>query len=332
MTDTSDGGDNSDRTEIFTRAVSSALPNATIDTIETAGPSWNQTTQVARVSFLDSESVYCKITPNDLDGTELRAETGAIRYAGANTPVTVPTVVETTADPVPALVTEPVAGTPVDNEWFDVSPERRETLACRLGRTLASIHAERFDRPGEIVGGDTDKLVIEHAPWPDVLRKDILENRRLAETSRFDPEYDRLLDAIEANREKLTDIPARLLHCDPATPNCFDTGDDRLTMLDWGNSVVGDPVRGLNRAREQALASLREPASDRLVGALHEGYRDVAGSLPPGFTERNAVYDVVIQLASAGYVERLAEWRDESETELTAWLRDDLDRRLSLIE
>ncbi len=327
-----DGEHNSGQTEMFTRAVSSALPDATIDTIETAGPSWNQTTRVARVSFFDSEPVYCKVTPNDLDGTELRAEKGAIRYAGANTPVTVPTVVAMTTGPVPALVTEPVAGTPVDEEWFDVSPERRETLARRLGRALASLHAERFDRPGEIVGGDTDELVIEHAAWPEVLRTEVLENRRLAETSRFDPEYDRLLDAIEANRETLKDVPARLLHCDPATPNCFDTGDQRLTMLDWGNSVVGDPVRGLNRAREQALAGLREPASDRLVGALHDGYRDVAGSLPSGFTERKAVYDVVIQLASAGYVERFAQWHDESEAELTAWLRDDLDHRLSLIE
>jgi len=44
------------------------------------------------------------------------------------------------------------------------------------------------------------------------------------------------------------------------------------------------------------------------------------------------VYDVVIQLSTAGYVERFAEWRDESEAELTAWFRDDLDRRLSAIK
>lgn len=324
-------GERPDCADLFARAVRNTIPEATVETVETAGPSWNQTTQVARVALTDG-AVYCKITPNDPDGVELRGEAGAIRYVGANTPVTVPTVAGTTTDPVPALVTEPVAGTAVDSEWFDTTPQRRETLARRLGRTLASIHTETFDRPGEIVDGDADDLVVDHAPWSDVLREAVVENRRLAETDRFDPEYDRLLDAIEANRDLLAGVPARLLHCDPATPNCFDTGEDRLTVLDWGNSVVGDPVRGLNRAREQALAGLCEPAPERLVTALHAGYRDVADELPPGFDERKPVYDAVIQLSTAGYVERFAEWRDESEAELTARLRDELDRRLSLIE
>jgi Phosphotransferase enzyme family. len=307
-------------------------PRTTVHKVEQAGPTWNQTTQVARVTLASGETVYCKLTPTNPEGRELRGEAAAIRYAAVNTSVTVPTVVGTTTDPVPALVTEPVRGTPVDDGWFDATPDRRETLARRLGHTLASIHAERFDCPGEIVDGDGEELIVDHAPWPDVLHSAVKQNHRLAHTDRFDLEYGRLLDAIDANRETLTGVPARLLHCDPATPNCFDTGDDRLTMLDWGNSVVGDPVRGLNRAREQSLKTLREPASNRLVTALHEGYRAVAGGLPPGFGERKPVYDAIIQLSTAGYVERFAEWREESEAELTAWFHDDLDRRLSQIE
>ncbi|PSP15610.1 hypothetical protein BRC62_07010 [Halobacteriales archaeon QH_10_67_13] len=158
-------------TRTVTRAVRTSLPEATVDAVEPAGPTWNQTTRVARVTLTDGEAVYCKVTPDDPDGAELRGEAAAVRYAAANTPVTVPTVLAVTTDPVPALVTEPVAGTPVDEEWFDAAPERRETLARRLGRSLASVHARRFDRPGEIVGGDGDGLVVEHAPWPDVLEQ-----------------------------------------------------------------------------------------------------------------------------------------------------------------
>lgn len=324
--------DRDDFTPTVTRAVRTVLPEAAVGAVEPAGPTWNQTTRVARVALTDGEAVYCKVTPGDPDGAELRGEAAAVRYAGANTPVTVPTVCAVTTDPVPALVTEPVAGTPVDEEWFDAPPERRETLARRLGRSLASVHARRFDHPGEIVDGDGDGLVVEHASWPDVLVQAVKRNRRLAETDRFDPEYNRLLDAIGTSRKRLTGTPARLLHCDPATPNCFDTGDDRLALLDWGNSVIGDPVRGLVRAREQSLKTLREPTPERLVTALHEGYRSVAGDLPPGFSERAAVYEAMIGLSTAGYVERFAEWRDESEAELTAWFRDDLDQRLSAIE
>ncbi|MEZ3145683.1 phosphotransferase family protein [Halobaculum sp. MBLA0143] len=327
---TTDESEGSLDTELFTRVVRRALPDATVETVGPAGPTWNWTTEVARVTFTDRDPVYCKATPGDPDGAELRAEAGVLEYVGLNLPVTVPSVVGTTAEPA-ALLTEPAAGTAVADEWFETTPDRRVTLAERLGRTLATVHTERFDRPGEITGGDADELAVDHTPWPDVLRAAVVENRRLAPTDRFDSEYARLLEAIDAARERLTDPPARLLHCDPATPNCFDTGDDRLTLLDWGNSVVGDPVRDLTRAREQALAPLREPAPERLVDALRRGYRAVAGELPES-AERGAVYDATIQLSTADYVERFAEWREESEAELTAWFREELDRRLSRIE
>ncbi|MEZ3117236.1 phosphotransferase family protein [Halobaculum sp. MBLA0147] len=319
---------------LFERVVRRALPDASVASVADAGPSWNRTTRVARVTFDHREPVYCKVTPDAETATELRAEAGTLRYVAANTPVSVPRVVATTRDPVPGLLTAPVAGDAVSAEWHaeETTTERRETLARRLGRTLATTHEERFERPGTITDGDADGLAVDHAPWPDVVAADVRENRRHAETDRFDAAYERLLDAIESERDRLTDGPARLLHCDPATPNCFDTGDDRLTLLDWGNAEVGDPARDVARARVQALASLRESPPTNLVEAFHAGYRDVAGSLPDGLGARGPVYEAVIQLGTAGYVERFAEWRTESVAELTEWFHEDLDRRLSQIE
>lgn len=318
--------------ELLARVVRRSLPATTIETITPAGPSWNRVTEVGRVTFTNRDPVYCKLTPDEPDSTELCAEAGTLEYVGANLPVTVPAVVGTTMEPVAALVTEPVAGTAVTDEWFETTLDRRVTLAERLGRTLATIHHERFARAGEITGGDADSLTIDNAPWPEVLRTAVIENRRLAPTDQFSSEHARLLDAIDAAWERLADSPARLLHCDPATPNCFTTGDDRLTLLDWGNSVVGDPVRDLIRAREQVLAPFREPAPDRLVTALHCGYRSVTDGLPPGIADRGPIYAAMIQTSTADYVERFAEWHEESVSELTAWFHEDLERRLSLIE
>lgn len=326
-----DEADDSPDTEQFTRVARCALPDARVETVVPAGPTWNWTTEVARIEFTDRAPVYCKATPGDLDGAELRTEAGALAYVGATLSVTVPSVVATTAEPVPALLTEPAVGTSVADEWYETTADRRATLAERLGRTLATVHTARFDRAGEITGGDTDGLTVDHTPWPDVLRADVAESRRVTPTDRFDTEYARLLDALDTCRDRLADPPARLLHCDPATPNCFDTGDDRFTLLGWGNAVVGDPVRDLVRAREQTLAPLRDPPPDRLVDALHRGYSDIAGEVPEA-PERAAVYEAAIGLSTADYVGRYAEWREESETELTAWFRDELDRRLSAIE
>lgn len=331
---TDHGGGPTDGETLFERVVRRSLPDASVVGVEAAGPSWNRTTRVARVTFEHREPVYCKVTPDAETDAELRAEAGTLRYVAANTSVTVPRVVATATEPVPGLLTAPVAGNAVADEWHaeDTSADRRETLARRLGRTLATVHGEQFERPGTITDGDADGLVVDHAPWPDVVAADVRENRRHAETDRFDAEYDRLLDAIESERDRLTGVSSRLLHCDPATPNCFDTGDDRLTLLDWGNAEVGDPARDVARARVQTLAGLRESPPDPLVDAFHAGYRDVAGSLPDGLAARAPVYETVIQLGAAGYVERYAQWREESVAELADWFHDDLDRRLSRIE
>ncbi|ERH14026.1 MAG: putative aminoglycoside phosphotransferase [halophilic archaeon J07HB67] len=329
MESTDEPGDTVD-TELFTRVVRHGLPDVTVETVTPGGPSWNPVTEVARVGFADRDPVYCKAAPGDHEG-DLRAEAGTLDYVGATLRVRVPSVVRVTTEPVAALLTEPVAGRAVADEWFETTPERRATLAERLGRTLATVHTERFDRAGEITGGDPDGLALDHAPWPEVLRAGVTETQRRAPTDRFDPECARLLDAIDDSRDRLADPPARLLHRDPATPNCFDTGDDRLTLLDWGNSVVGDPVCDLVRAREQVLAPSREPAPDRLVAPLRRGYRAVAGGVPSA-ADREPVYEAAITLSTAGFVDRLAEWREESVAELTAWFRAELDGRLSAVE
>lgn len=312
-------------------ALGAAFPDRDVDDVRGTGPSWNDANRTVAVAFADGGRAYLKVAA-DGDGTRVARERAVLAYAGATCGVAVPRVLASDPDAdVPYLATAPLAGRSLLEPWAAAGEPGRAELARRVGRALATVHADRFEAHGQVTGGGADGLDVRTAPWPDVLAERIEGTRELAPCDRFDGHFDDVLAAVAGSRDLLDDAPAALVHGDPAKPNCF-VDDDGVGLVDWELAHVGDPARELHRARDQLLGGLRTDAPDRLVAALREGYADRAGGLPDGFAERRPVYGAVRFLGVSGYFDRWAEFADEPRDELAAWVDAEMDRRLAALQ
>lgn len=310
-------------------ALDDAFPGRRVDDVRTTGPSWNERNRTVRVTFEDGEAVYLKTSTGD--GRALARERAVVAHVAATSDVPVPTVLASDPDGAPPyLVTAPVDGESLLGPWSERDVAGRVPLARQVGETLARVHAVRIEGHGHVVGGSAGGLDLDATPWPDVLVEMTREMRAIAPSERFDGHYDAVVAAVEANRGLLSDAPAALCHGDPAVPNCFLTGNS-VGLLDWERAHGGDPARDLYRARRQQLDSMREDAPDRLVEALYDGYREVAGGLPDGFAERRPVYEAVWFLSYSGFFENWLAFRDESPAELAEWVERGMERRLAAI-
>lgn len=313
-------------------AIERAFPDRAVASVDDPGPSWNDDNRAVEVTFEHGEPAraYLKVAL-DGDGSRVRRERAVLAYVQTHRSVPVPEVLAAApdADP-PHLATRPMAGRSLRLAWDDADPDRRATLARAAGRTLAAVHAERFEEHGRVVGGDAEALAIDRRSWPDLLTEQVERVRDRAAPTRFEDHFDRVLATVDAERAALTDVPAALVHGDPAQPNATWTGET-VGLLDWELTHVGDPARELVRACRQVVEPLREPAEDRLVEALHEGYRDRAGGLPEGFAERRPLYRAVTFLGTSAFFERWAPWFDEPEADLAAWTEREMGRRLDAV-
>ncbi|WP_255195967.1 phosphotransferase family protein [Halorarius litoreus] len=311
-------------------ALDAGFPDRAVARVTDAGPSWNEANRTVGVEFEDGERIYLK-TASDGDGSRVARERAVIDYVAAHTPVPVPDIVAADASAVvPYLATAPVDGPGMLELWSDADKAGKETLARDVGQALARLHTARFDAPGHVLGGGTDGLDLDIAPWTEVLVDTVELMRELAYSDRFDHHFDRVIEAVRANRDCLDDTPAALLHGDPAQPNCF-VVDDRTGFLDWEVAHVGDPARDLYRARDQQFTPVRGDASKPLVDALYEGYRRVAGGLPDGYDERAPIYDAVRLLGVSGHFGQTVEFYDEDPAEFADWLEAEMDRRLARV-
>jgi aminoglycoside phosphotransferase (APT) family kinase protein len=341
-------------------ALERAFPDRDVAEIGPTGPSWNDTNRTVRIEFADGESMYLKVA-TDGDGTGVARECAAIAYADANSEVPVPEILASDADgAVPYLATAPMTGRNLLDGWaesggdedcdadVDRQPDAdhesdadrkldpncesspRVTMARKVGRALASVHAVRFESHGHVVGGDADGLELRTGAWTDVLVEQIGDVRSLASSDRFDHHFDEVIAAVEANRDVLEDAPAAFVHGDPARPNCV-RDDGRIGFIDWENAHVGDPARDLYRARDQQFGGLRSDGPEQVVAAFHDGYRERAGGLPDGFAERRPVYEAVRFLGRSGFFDKWVEFADESSDELAALMREEMARRLNEI-
>ncbi|MFC4988757.1 phosphotransferase family protein [Saliphagus infecundisoli] len=309
-------------------ALENTFPDRTVETVASTGPSWNDANRTVGVEFADGERIYLKLAI-DGDGTRITRERAVIAFVSATDAVAVPRVVASDVDrETPYLVTEPVPGRSLEKRWMEANPAERAALARAVGRALARLHRVRFDDHGHVTGSGPEGLDVETGPWTTVLVERIEAMRSLVPADRFDRHFDRVIEAVEADRDLLEGAPATLVHGDPARPNCF--CDERgVGFLDWEIAHVGDPARELHRACDQQIAPLRGCGPDRLVEALHEGYRAEAGGLPSGYERRRPIYDAVRFLGVSGFFEKYVAYREEPADELAAWVEGEMDRRLA---
>lgn len=308
-------------------ALQRAFPGRAVADVGSTGPSWNDLNRTVELTFEDGETVYLKISTTG-DGERVARERAVIDYVNEYLDVPVPTIA--TADPtyrVPYLATEAVDGESLIRRWTGADTEERSALITAVGQTLATLHGERFEAHGRILGGGADGLTLETGSWTDVLIGQIEQQREIAPAERFPEQYDAVIDAVDADRDRLDEAPAALLHGDPAHPNGFLT-DGRAGLLDWEISHIGDPARELHRARRQLLGSQYFDVADRLETVFLDAYRETAGSLPAGFEQRQDIYEVVGYLGRTGFFSKWAPDADRPEDELAAEVEAEMERRL----
>lgn len=294
--------------ELLESALASAFPEREVASIEPAGISWNDQNETVRVNFTDEETAYLKIA---VDGKDSRiiTEDAVIKYLNANCDVAVPTVLasQPRADP-PYLVTAPMRGQNLAEGWDDRSLDDRLQIIRQLGTALAEIHSCSFGSHGHIVGGDAGDLRIDTGTWTEILVEIVEFTQERASSDRFEHHFSEVKAALRANQDLLDGAPASLTYGDPAQPNLFLTGES-IGFIDWEIAHIGDPVRELNRVKNQFIWY----DTDQMVSALHEGYRERAGSLPTALEERIPVYDVIWHLNQSAVFDKHAASADDIE-------------------
>lgn len=320
-----------------------AFPDREVERVEAAGPSWNDENETVEVEFADGERIYLKVAVRG-DGTRVARERAVMQYVGSHSEIPVPTVLASESDAdVPYLATAAMDGRRRLELWHadDADEERRAALARQVGRALAALHELRFESHGHVGGGDADALELDPGPWTDVLVERIERTRAIAGECRFDHHFDEVIAAVGAERDLLDDAPAALVHGDPAHPNCMHgdagpddartSGEERVGFLDWELAHVGDPARELRRTCRLQFGPLVSDGPERLVAALHEGYRERAGSLPAGFEKRRPIYDAVTFLGASGFFEKWEHRFEEPTEQLAERVEADMAERLAAI-
>lgn len=352
--------------ETAAAALREAFPERSVERLTGVGPSWNGGNETVGVAFADGGRAFCKVAV-DGDGARIARELAVLRHVAAERSLTVPEVLAADPDAAAAyLVTAPAPGRELLGAWEELDePDEggeaadrnggdgeadREALLRRVGATLATLHAERFEAHGEIAGGDgRGGLDLDRGPWPDVLLRTVERTRRIGTSERLAHHYDAAIDCIEANRDRLRDAPAALLHGDVAMPNLFvadggtggdgrietsvDGADatDRIVPIDWELAHVGDPARDLVRAEDQLCNGFDERGPERYRAALRAGYAERAGGLPPGFEERRPIYEVVRMLGRSGFIDQWTTYLGEPTADLVDRAEAELAARLAAV-
>ncbi|MDZ5812576.1 aminoglycoside phosphotransferase family protein [Halorubrum sp. AD140] len=334
--------------EAVATVLGEAFPDRSVERLTAAGVSWNGANETVGVVFADGARAFCKVAV-DGDGTRVARELAVLRHVTTRRPIAAPEVLAADSGAgVPYLITAPAPGRELLGVWEELGEgdggeADREALLRRVGATLATLHAARFDRHAEIVGGDgRGGLDLDPAPWPDVLLKTIDRTREIGTSERLADHYDAVIDCVEANRDRLCDAPAALLHGDVAMPNLFvdDAGagrgggveeDDGLAPIDWELADVGDPARDLVRAEDQLLNGFDSEGPERYAAALRAGYRERAGGLPEGFAARRPVYEVVRMLGRSGFIDQWTTHLDEPTDALVERAEAELRARLAAV-
>ena len=306
-------------------AIRAAFPDRTVEAVNERDTRPGNRT--ALVEFADGNCAYLKTAT---DGHHrLVRETAATRYAEAHCSAATPTVIA--ADPdgnPPYLATEPLPGVPLAEPWGDADLDARVGLLRQVGRTVATVHEPKFDRPGRTVGGDAGELNLKTDTWSETLATTIEERAADLFADRFSEMPGRLAATVRESAPVLDDAPATLLHGDLSRMNCR---LDPPGLLDWERALVGDPALDLVDAIGHLVEQVDVAEDDQgeLVEALHEGYRERAGGLPEGLELRQPLYRAVAFLLTPQTFEIWAPKVDQPTDDLAAWVREEFDARLA---
>ena len=190
-------------------ALEAAFPDREVTEARPTGPSWNERHRTIEIEFADGERIYLKIA-TDGNGSRIARKRAVIAYVGANLGIPVPTISASDVGGAPPyLATVPVSGSNLIDYWAEASVAERATLARTVGNALASVHARRFEAHGHVTGGDEDGLELDTGSWTDVLVGTIAETREIAPSDRFAGHFERVIEAVEANRDLLDEAPPR---------------------------------------------------------------------------------------------------------------------------
>ena len=107
---------------------------------------------LASLAAEEGGSAPCTATV-DGDGDRLESARAATAYVDARRDVAAPTVLAGDVDrEVPYLATAPLDGRPLWVSWDDADRAGWAALSERVGRTLADLHADRFEAHGRKIG------------------------------------------------------------------------------------------------------------------------------------------------------------------------------------
>lgn len=306
------------------------FPDRAVDEVGPAGPSWNENNRTVAVSFADGDRAYLKVAL-DGDPSRIARERAALEYVGANCEVAVPGVIGSdTEETTPYLVTAPLTGEWLGDGWAEWGPDERADTARLVGRALATLHRVEFETHGRITGGDADGFDLDANEWADQLLGTVRYVHELGTSDRFADHFETAIELIEAERGRLSGAPAVLVHGDVTHGNCY-RRDDGIGLLDWEDAHAGDPGRELRRTQRQLLEPFGDDPDERVVEALHEGYRDRAGGLPEGYAERAPIYAVVSFLDVSGFFDTWAPDHDRPTDELAEWVEREMEQRLAAV-
>jgi aminoglycoside phosphotransferase (APT) family kinase protein len=308
--------------EPLREAIDRAFPTRTISDISKQNA--RRGNAVGRVTFADGQVAYVK-TATDTD-RRLTREIAATRYAENHCPVEVPTILaaETKSSPAYCVLT-PLPGTPLNEPWTD--GEDREPLLREAGRTLAGVHEARFEGPGRIRDGDEHGLELTDETWTETLCGTVEWRAEDWFADRFEEIPQRVVEMLREAAPVLDGVDARLLHGDSSRINVH---LDPNGLLDWERALVGDPAFDLVDAYGHLVdqVDVEEAEQPLLTDALHDGYREAAGSLPAGYERRRPIYRVLAFLLVPQTFEAWAPTVDRPDDELAEDVRVEFENRL----
>ena len=269
------------------------------------------------VCFADAPSVYVKTVQG---GDRLSTETAATRFAAARTATPAVVAAETTV----GLATTPAAGVAFTERWGD---GRRKTLRA-AGEAVGRLHTAQFDAPGVIVGGDAERLRVVSESWTETLATTLARREADWLPARFADYAGRLPQLVRTVDPTLGSVAPRLCHDDLTRSNVL---VDPPGLIDFERALIGDPALDVVCAvthlidQPDVTRDQRQP----LVAAFHDGYRQIAGTLPATLSSYRPLYRAVSSLLVLQAFDSLVAAVDEPAEAVERAVRATVERRLS---